>query len=69
MIEPVMSHEELNDIVSDGLPSWQARYNETFIRSVHASLKDGGVWGWPAGQRAFQRRGDGWIEVTGKEGP
>ena len=55
---------EVGEILSEGLPLELAVINTAWLMQIHAMLKDGGIWGWPDGDRVFQKNGDGFIEVT-----
>jgi hypothetical protein len=38
--------------------------NVAFVVDLHSSLKEGGVWGWPAAMRHYKKVGEGWEEVS-----
>ena len=55
-----MTIDELSNHVSEGITEPHKRAaNRAFIERVHASLKDGGMWGWPDGQEIYRKVGDG----------
>ncbi len=59
---------ELSDHVSDfgGVTkASQRQANHVFITGIHASLKEGGMWGWPDGQEIYCKVGDG-FELSAK---
>ncbi len=37
--------------------------NVLFIRTLHANLKEGGVWGWPAATEVYKKQGAGWERL------
>lgn len=60
--EKVMSIEATAETFSEGIPEWQKQANISWLRGIHATLKDGGVWGSPALGTVFTKRGDGFIK-------
>lgn len=40
--------------------------NRMFIRSIHAQLKEGGVWGWPAACETYRKVGEGFELVESR---
>ncbi len=37
--------------------------NVAFIRILHSTVKEGGVWGWPEAGRVYKKVGEGWELV------
>jgi hypothetical protein len=33
--------------------------NRVFIENVHGILKEGGLWGWPDGDKTYRKTGEG----------
>ena len=61
-----MTIEETAETFSGGLPEWQKQANLDWLRGIHATLKDGGVWGSPELGTIYMKRGDGFIKMEGK---
>jgi hypothetical protein len=59
--QKVMTIEAVAETFSEGIPEWQKQANLNWLRMVHATLKDGGVWGSPALGTVYTKRGDGFI--------
>lgn len=37
--------------------------NTKFVEMLHGNLKEGGVWGWPAGTEVYKKVGAGWERL------
>jgi len=37
--------------------------NLSFTKFLHGSLKEGGVWGWPAATEVYKKKGDGFERL------
>lgn len=60
----ILTLEELADKISVGLPDWQRDANLQFLRSLHTSLKEDGVWMSPALGSIYTKAGDGFKLVA-----
>lgn len=41
----------------------EKRVNLAFIKGLHANLKEGGVWGFPAACEVYKKVGAGWERL------
>lgn len=57
----VMTIEETVETFSEGLPEWQKQVNLDWLRKLHASLKDGGVWVSPELGTIYIKRDNGFV--------
>ncbi len=57
----ILTIEEVAASFSEDLPEWQVNANLNWLRSLHALMSDGGVWGSPNLGTVYQKKGDGWI--------
>ena len=62
----VMTIEAIVETFSKRLPKWKKKANIDWLRTVHASLNDGGVWVSPALGTVYTKRGDGFIKQGAK---
>jgi hypothetical protein len=58
-----MTLEEIADEISEDLPAWQREINFAWLKQVHTTLNEGGVWGFPEQERIFVKKGEGFEEV------
>ena len=49
--------ENVADSLSEGLPDWQREINLAWLWNVHDILQEGGLWGCPALNMVFIKRG------------
>ena len=54
-----MTLDETADFISPELPKWQRDANLAFLKQVHESLNDGGIWASPALEMIFEKTEDG----------
>ena len=59
-----MTLDETADFISEGLESWQRDENLKFLKNVHITLANNGVWGSPSMGLAFKRTDEG-FELLG----
>jgi hypothetical protein len=60
----MMTIKELTERINEGIDApYQRNANRAFIERIHAQLKDGGVWGWPAGGEIYRKAGEGFERV------
>lgn len=59
--QKVMTIEEVVETFSEGLPEWQKQVNLDWLRRLHASLKDEGVWMSPELGTIYIKRDNGFI--------
>ena len=57
----VMTIEATAETFSEGLPEWKKKVNLDWLRKIHASLNNGGVWISPALGTVYTKQGDGFI--------
>lgn len=58
--------DELTDCINDFgevTDSSEQAANRIFIAGVHGVLKEGGVWGWPAADKIYRKKGEGFELV------
>lgn len=60
-MQKIMTIEEVAETFSEELPEWQKQANLDWLRKVHASLKDGGVWVSPELGTIYTKQGNGFI--------
>lgn len=61
--------DELTDHINDFgevTDSFEQAANRNFIAGVHDTLKEGGIWGWPAADKTYRKKGEG-FELVDKE--
>ena len=61
MTKNVMTIEATAETFSEGLPEWKKKVNLDWLRKIHASLNNGGVWISPALGTVYTKQGDGFI--------
>ncbi len=54
-----MTLDETADLISVDLPGWQRDQNLLFLRGVHRTLRDGGVWASPLLGMVFHKTAQG----------
>ncbi len=63
----VKTIEETAASFGEDLEPWQHEINVAWLRQVHATLQEGGVWGSPELERAWIKRGEGFEEIDFEE--
>lgn len=38
--------------------------NRIFVEGLHGILKEGGTWGWPAAEKIYRKKGEGFELVV-----
>ena len=61
MENEVMTLEEVNAVISIGLPDWQREANMAWLRQVHGLLNEGGIFMSPMLGTIYSRHGDGLV--------
>ena len=63
IMSTVLSIEEVVESFSADLPEYQRLANYNFVVTVHASLRDGGVWASPSLGTVYTKSGEGFVEL------
>lgn len=62
---PIMTNKQINELMSSGLPQYQADANLRWLEQRYQSTQDMGPWYYEQGDTLFAKKGLGWTLIAG----
>jgi predicted outer membrane protein len=62
---PIMTNQQINELMSSGLPQYQADANLRWLEQRHESTKEMSAWYYEQGDTLFAKKGAGWTLIAG----